>query len=182
MKTKLLVLVMAIVAACAGDRATYSSAAGTFTVSGAMLAKYRELGAERGTLGYPVAEVRRGADGSAQMLFEHGFILVRPSGEVDAQAFPDVTFDRDGLTIENPDASPDRFSDLGFQIGVTGPAMPRDFEVFCVCTVEDSTAPGSYCGRPEVVSTPPRRSIRVRCPETGRLCNRQPCKAYVNPV
>lgn len=101
-----------------------------FVGSGA-LEKYKELGGERGALGYPVSDERASKDGVRQT-FEHGFITVGGGGAVSVAVLPDVTLAEDSLTVAN--ASPVTLSldDTGFLVfrEQTGP----DVTVSCSCT------------------------------------------------
>ena len=81
----------------------YSSpTTGVYVVSGAVLTKYKELGAEGGKLGYPVGDLRTSADGTSQ-IFQHGLITVsRTAADPQAEILEGVNIAEGSLTVTNP--------------------------------------------------------------------------------
>jgi hypothetical protein len=81
----------------------YSSpATGVYVVSGAVLTKYNELGAEGGKLGYPVGSLQTTASGTSQ-IFEHGLITVsRTAADPQAEILEGVSIAEGSLTVTNP--------------------------------------------------------------------------------
>src|SRR5437764_24105 len=77
-----------------------SKTAGTHAVYGPAFDKYKSLRAERGELGYPVTDVAKLPDGSAQALFRHGYIVVDASGAVRSEVIPKATFTADSITLK----------------------------------------------------------------------------------
>jgi LGFP repeat-containing protein len=67
-------------------------------VTGDVLAKYKDLGAEGGALGYPVSEERSTPEGIRQT-FEHGFIRTTRTGEVQVKILDGATLSENSLTI-----------------------------------------------------------------------------------
>jgi LGFP repeat-containing protein len=62
------------------------------------LAKYRELGAEEGGLGYPVGDEQWGPAGMSQ-LFEHGLVRTTNLGELVAEVIPEAKFTESSITL-----------------------------------------------------------------------------------
>jgi hypothetical protein len=81
----------------------YSSpTTGVYVVSGAVLTKYKELGAEGGKLGYPVGGLLTSATGTSQ-LFQHGLITVsRTAADPQAEILEGVNIAEGSLTVTNP--------------------------------------------------------------------------------
>ena len=81
----------------------YSSpATGVYVVSGTVLTKYKELGAEGGKLGYPVGGLRTSADGTSQ-IFEHGLITTsRTASDPQAEILEGVSIAEGSLTVTDP--------------------------------------------------------------------------------
>lgn len=81
----------------------YSSpTTGVYVVSGAVLTKYKELGAEGGKLGYPVGGLLTSATGTSQ-LFQHGFITAsRTAADPQAEILEGVDIAEGSLTVTNP--------------------------------------------------------------------------------
>ena len=77
-----------------------SKTAGTHVVYGPAFDKYKSLRAERGELGYPVTDVTKLPDGSAQALFRHGYLVIDASGAVRSEVIPKATFTADSITPE----------------------------------------------------------------------------------
>jgi hypothetical protein len=90
----------------------WSRATGARVVSGAVLAKYKRLGAEGGSLGYPVSDSRATTDG-VQQTFEHGFVTSQAGGDARARLIPGVTFTENTVStndqpvlLDNPATTP----------------------------------------------------------------------------
>lgn len=77
----------------------WSGKTGARLVSGNMLKKYKELGAEGGALGYPVADERPTAAGSVQQTFEHGFITANRTGDTSAEILAGVSIADGSLVV-----------------------------------------------------------------------------------
>jgi hypothetical protein len=92
--------------AAAGGRAwdfekgsIYSSGrTGARLVSANILKKYKELGAEGGVLGYPVADERPAAE-SVQQTFEHGFITANRAGDTSVEILAGVNIAEGSLVV-----------------------------------------------------------------------------------
>lgn len=85
------------------DGTIYSSpTTGVYAVSGAVLTKYQELGAESGKLGYPVGALLTTADGTSQ-IFQHGIITAsRTASDPQAEILEGVSIAEGSLTVSNP--------------------------------------------------------------------------------
>jgi len=81
----------------------YSSpTTGVYVVSGAVLTKYKDLGAEGGKLGYPVGDLLTSADGTSQ-IFQHGLITTsRTAADPQAEILEGVNIADGSLTVSNP--------------------------------------------------------------------------------
>ncbi|MEO8382074.1 MAG: hypothetical protein ABI779_20605 [Acidobacteriota bacterium] len=76
----------------------WSGKTGAHLVSGTMLKKYKELGAEGGALGYPVADERLTAE-NMQQTFEHGFITANRAGDTSVEILAGVNITEGGLVV-----------------------------------------------------------------------------------
>ena len=76
----------------------WSGKSGARLVSGSILKKYKELGAEGGALGYPVADERPTA-ASVQQTFEHGFITANRAGDTSVEILAGVNLTEGGLVV-----------------------------------------------------------------------------------
>lgn len=81
----------------------WSEKAGAHLVSANLLKKYKELGAEGGALGYPVADERPTAAG-VQQTFEHGFITANRTGDTSVEILAGVTI-AEGSLVVNPNVA-----------------------------------------------------------------------------
>ncbi|MBV8547183.1 MAG: hypothetical protein JO093_22955 [Acidobacteria bacterium] len=78
----------------------WSSATGARVVKGDTLKKYQAIGAETGSLGYPVGDERPARDGLSQT-FEHGFLRTTATGDVQTEILSGVTLTENSLMISN---------------------------------------------------------------------------------
>lgn len=76
----------------------WSAKTGAGVVSGNILKKYKQLGAEGGALGYPIAGERLAEEG-AQQTFEHGFITANRAGDTSAEILAGVSITEGGLVV-----------------------------------------------------------------------------------
>lgn len=76
----------------------WSAKTGARLVSGNVLKKYKERGAEGGALGYPVADERPTAAG-VQQTFEHGFITANRAGDTSVEILAGVNITEGSLVV-----------------------------------------------------------------------------------
>jgi len=76
----------------------WSGKTGARLVSGSVLKKYKELGAEGGALGYPAAD-ERPAEKGVQQTFEHGFITANRTGDTSAEILAGVNITEGSLVV-----------------------------------------------------------------------------------
>ena len=76
----------------------WSDKSGARLVSGNVLKKYKEIGAEGGDLGYPVTDERPAAEG-VQQTFEHGFITANRTGDTSVEILAGVNITEGSLVV-----------------------------------------------------------------------------------
>lgn len=77
----------------------WSPKGGARMVSGGVLAKYKQTGAEGGALGYPVGDERPTATAGVQQTFEHGFITANRAGDTSVQILAGVNIADGSLVV-----------------------------------------------------------------------------------
>jgi uncharacterized Zn-binding protein involved in type VI secretion len=83
----------------------WSAKAGARLVSGNMLKKYKDLGAEGGALGYPVSDEQPTATG-VQQTFEHGFITANRAGDTSVEILAGVNIAEGSLVVTTTGTPP----------------------------------------------------------------------------
>ena len=139
-----------------------SKETGAHAVYGAAYEKYKSLKAERGQLGYPVADTLPRADGSEQTLFRHGYILAGKSGAVSAQVMSKATFTADSVTLTGMKATMKKDS---FFLPETPASGETTFN--CNCVTQDSQPGTGTCdirAKGDVI-----RCANVNCKNNCRL-------------
>jgi len=114
----------------------WSDAGGTHAIYGAAYTKYKALGAQKSTLGYPVT------DGGGEVILQHGAIEVSKSGRVTVRKLPAVTFTTTTATLDGGDVKMASNTDalLLPQSGAGGEAT-----ITCSCDGPVIGRPGSSC-------------------------------------
>lgn len=114
----------------------WSRDTGAHAVTGRALAKYKELGAEGGSLGYPVTD-ERPMTGGRQQTFQHGFIATTAAGESRVRVLSSATFTANAVVFSDPGIRIDISPTAPDVLAVTDPKLPQPANVSCGCASKD---------------------------------------------